>query len=563
MAELEIVGGPGAGQTFQLERMTTVGRGEEVDLRVDDASVSRRHARFVRNKDGQYVLFDLESHNGTLVNRDRITACLLHDGDEIRMGRTVMIFHAHPVSAAAAQAQDTQLEMTGEESTTVVNTIAVDSLGALAAPAAPPGQAPPAQMAGAYRSLQMVFDMFRSIGVGGKEDELLETVLDTLFRVFPDTERGFVILRNPDTGALRPAATRVAGAEADNRLHLSNTILQYVLDRKQAVLSTDAMSDGRFGSSATIMGLGLRSVMCAPLKHEDEILGFISLDTRKVTPSYNADALALLAGIANFASLAIANARLHRQLVERERVEQDLRNARRIQHSFLPQESPELSGYEFAEWYNAAQQVGGDFYDFIHLPDGSLAITIGDVSGKGITAALLMAKLTGHIRFLAASGASPGELLGSLNRTFSGPGADIFVTVLYVVLDWRRHSLLIANAGHHAPLIRRADGSVAEARCQGGFPVGVLEETAFPETELSLEPGDCVCLFTDGIVEAMDEHQEPYGAERLRRSLAAAPPGAHAVLERIQQSVWQHIGPAAQSDDLTLLCIGRTGREGA
>jgi len=557
MAEVEIIAGPAAGQVFAITKTTTIGRGEDVDLQLNDESVSRQHARLVKDKQGHYILFDLESHNGTLVNRERVNTCLLREGDEIRVGRTVMIFHADNTSVAAQTAQKTRFDLVGEESTTVVNTIAVDALGAGPPPT---GAGAFADARTAYRSLHEVCEMFRSIGVGGREDELLETVLATLFRVFPDTDRGFIVLRNPQTGALTPAATRGVGGPVDNRLELSQTIIQYVLDRKQAVLSTDAMTDGRFGRSDTIMGLGLRSVMCAPLRTSDTVLGFISLDTQKVSPSYNKDALTLLAGIANFASLAIANARLHKELVDRERVAQDLRNARRIQHSFLPQEPPRVRGYEFAAWYNAAQDVGGDFYDFINLPDGNLGITIGDVSGKGITAALLMAKLTGNIRFLAATGASPAELLARLNKSLADSEADVFVTLLFVALDRENHRLVVANAGHHAPLIRRGDRSVAQAECEAGFPVGVLDETPFPETEIRLEPADRVCLYTDGIVEAMNRDNETYGEQRLVRTLSEAPDGPSEILERIQQSLWQHTALAPQSDDLTLVCFGPTGQ---
>ena len=555
MAELEMIAGPAAGQVFTLPDITTIGRGEDVDIRLDDPAVSRQHARVIRSEKGDYVAFDLQSHNGTIVNRQRIKTCLLRDGDEIRVGRAVMVFRARSPSRAAVQAGLTQFDLRTDESTTIVNTIALDSLvagGVLAR------QVTPQQAAATYQGLHLVCDMFRSIGVGGREDQLLEKVLDTLFRVFPDTDRGFIILRDPKTGALTPAATRTVGPARDNKLTLSQTIIQYVLEQKQAVLSADAMSDGRFGRSETIVGLGLRSVMCAPLKNEDNVLGFISLDTQKVSPSYNKDALTLLAGIANFASLAIANARLQNELVTQERVEQDLRNARRIQHSFLPQQSPSVTGYEFAEWYNAAHEVGGDFYDFIELPDGKLGITIGDVSGKGISAALLMAKLTGNIRVLAATGAPPEELLRRLNASFASSQSDIFVTLLYAVLDYDRHLLAIANAGHYAPLVRRADCTVVEACCEGGYPLGILEDTEFPRAEFRIEAQDGVCMFTDGIVEAMNEQMEPYGNQKLERTLSEAPASPRAILERVQQSVWEHTGSAEQSDDLTLLCFGPT-----
>ncbi len=167
-----------------------------------------------------------------------------------------------------------------------------------------------------------------------------------------------------------------------------------------------------------------------------------------------------------------------------------------------------------------------------------------------------MAKLTGNIRVLAAAGTPPVELMRRLNATFASSEADIFVTLLYAVLDHDRHTLTIANAGHYAPMVRRRDRTVIEACCESGYPLGILDEATFSQTEFRLEPQDRVCAFTDGIVEAMNEQMQPYGFEKLVRTLSEAPSSPHAILERIQQSIWEHTGSAEQSDDLTLVCFG-------
>jgi serine phosphatase RsbU (regulator of sigma subunit) len=354
-----------------------------------------------------------------------------------------------------------------------------------------------------------------------------------------------------------PRAVKTASGAASNRLAISESILQYVLEKKQAVLSTDAMQDGRFKSSQSIVELEMRSVMCAPLIHEDNVLGFVSLDTRKVSRNYNEDGLALLAGIANQASLAIANARMHSQLVSRERLEQDLRNAARIQHSFLPQQPPAVPGYEFADWYNTAHEVGGDFYDFIHLPDGKWAVVVGDVSGKGITAALMMAKMTAQIRLHAAAGIGPGALLTELNKSMMTAEPDLFVTLLVMVLDKDKHTLLVSNAGHLPPMLKLPDGSVIAADCDNALPIGVTDDTTFPETLLTVAEHDRICAFTDGVTEAMNEKGELYGFDRFKEALGKAPASPKEIVEALQKSVWGHIGSARQSDDLSLVCFGR------
>ena len=218
-----------------------------------------------------------------------------------------------------------------------------------------------------------------------------------------------------------------------------------------------------------------------------------------------------------------------------------------------------MQGYEFADWYCSAQEVGGDFYDFVLLPDEKLGIAVGDVSGKGITAALMMAKMTGHVRFHAAAGLPVGEVLSEINRAIAASETEIFVTLLFLILDWKRHHLTMANAGHLPPVIRHASGTVETAECASGFPIGVTLDAEFPQTELEIRPEDRLCIFTDGIIEAMNEKQETYGSQKLEEVLRDCPLAPEAIVERIQQSVWQHMGAAKQSDDLTLVCFGPSG----
>ena len=217
---------------------------------------------------------------------------------------------------------------------------------------------------------------------------------------------------------------------------------------------------------------------------------------------------------------------------------------------------PDVKGYDFSDWYTSAHEVGGDFYDFVRLPDGRLGIVVGDVSGKGITAALMMAKMTGHVRVNAAAGLPPGELLGALNKAISASATEVFVTVLFMVLDPERHTLQIGNAGHLPPLIRRADGTVESADRTSGFPIGITDEAEFPECSLRIEPQDRVCVFTDGLTEAMNEDKEVYGEDRFKEALRDAPLAPAAIVESIQKSVREYTGDAEQSDDLTLVCFG-------
>ncbi len=567
MAHLVISKGEGVGTHVPLQKVTCVGRGLDMDVRVDDLTVSKRHARVLSDDRGDYILEDLASSNGTFLNGVQVTTKKLKNGDEIRIGNNAFIFFKddEPGSKEAAASADRTVLDIGEDesSSSVVSAVDVgyDTTGAIVG-----ADTTLEQLTSVNYRLQTLLEIFQSIGAALDEDELLQRILEKLFEVFPETGRGFIILRDPDTGQLTPRAVKKAKpspADEEERLQISGTIIEYVLEQKRAVLSTNAMEDERFPTSQSILDFEMRSVMCAPLMYEDEVLGFILLDTQRIASNYDEDGLNLLAGIANQAALNIANARLHGQLLKRERLEQDLRNARRIQNSFLPTEPPHIEGYEFVDWYGTALEVGGDFYDFIELPDGQVVVVVGDVSGKGITAALMMAQMASNVRFFSGVRAEPAGLLGKLNDVALSSATDMFVTVLVMFVDCRSHTVRLSNAGHCYPLLRKAHGEVHRVEGANGFPVGITHEAEFPEMTLTLEPGEMLCAFSDGIIEAMDEEGKLFGYKRLTQTLQETPSGSPGEAVRtIQRAMRDHTGAAAQSDDLTLVCFGRTDGSG-
>ncbi len=557
MAHLVIKKGPLAGQTVHLAKVTTIGRGLDMDLRLDDLTVSKRHARIIRDDRGAYILEDLASSNGTFLNGVEVTTKHLNSGDEVRIGSTLFAFHQDEGETSFVVFEEPK-PLTMEEdgaSSSVVSRLDMRAESTRA----PGADTTIEELANTNYRLRLLLDIAQSIGGALDEDELLNKIVDKLFEVFPETQRGFIILRDPDTGRLTPRAQRIDSPVADSeRLQISETILDFVLDEKQAILSNDLAGDERLPTSQSMLDLEMRSVMCAPLLYEDEVLGFIQLDTSRVARNYDEEGLKLLAGIASQAALTIANARLHQELIKRERLEQDLRNARRIQTSFLPKEPPRLQEYAFADYYGTALEVGGDFYDFLEFDDGRMLIVVGDVSGKGITAALMMAKMASNVRFFAGSRPDPSELLRRLNAAALSSETDMFVTVLVMYLDPPTGTVSMCNAGHCYPLRRGGDGTVERIEAANGFPVGITEQAEFPETTFQMEKGDVVCLFTDGVIEAMDEAGKQFGYRRLSQALQAASPSPQGAVEAIQKGIREHAGNAPQSDDLTLVCFGRS-----
>jgi serine phosphatase RsbU (regulator of sigma subunit) len=270
--------------------------------------------------------------------------------------------------------------------------------------------------------------------------------------------------------------------------------------------------------------------------------------------------------VANIASIALECARLHEDLLARERLRRDVELARQVQLSFLPQREPQLPGYEFFAYYEPAQEVGGDYYGFIPLPPEQqrLAIMLGDVAGKGVPAALLMAKLSSDARFSLLSQANPAAAITVLNDLLYEHTShmDRFVTLAATVLDASLHTLTVVNAGHPAPLIyRSATHQVEEATSEDaiGLPLGVTAGFTYRALEFPLQPGDCVLLYSDGLTDQMDKQNNQIQQKAIRTALQEGIRSPQMLGERIVKNLKQHASGRGQQDDITLVCFGRTG----
>ena len=252
------------------------------------------------------------------------------------------------------------------------------------------------------------------------------------------------------------------------------------------------------------------------------------------------------------AARAVELARLHE-------VKRDLDAATAIQHSFLPAERPRMPGLKFFDHYAAAQQVGGDYYDYIVLPGGRLAVALGDVAGKGVAAALLMARLSAAARFCLATEPKLSVAVQQLNRTLMRAcGDDRFITFVVGVIDVQSFSSTWVNAGHMPPLLRTAHGVAELGNAQVGIPLGIFDRP-YEETRLQLLPGDAVMMYTDGVSEAHNPRGDLYGVERLRAIVAKKTGDAEALGPPVLMDVRQFSAGRPPGDDLTMVCVSRDG----
>jgi serine phosphatase RsbU (regulator of sigma subunit) len=270
--------------------------------------------------------------------------------------------------------------------------------------------------------------------------------------------------------------------------------------------------------------------------------------------------LDVLASIATQASIAVDNAQLHEQALRQNALNRDLEIAHKVQRGLLPAQPPNVPGYHFFDFYEPANQVGGDYYDYIELSGGRIAIVLGDVSGKGVSAAMLMAKLSGEVRFCLASERTPADAMNRMNVMFCRSGwDDRFVTFVMAVLNPLQHEVTIVNAGHMPPLLRRSTGGVESVGGpESGVPIGIDCDYKYSQFTRSLAPGDFLTMFTDGISEAMNPAGELYGLARLRTEVNAQTSNVADLGRHILADVRRHVSGRAQSDDMCLACFGRS-----
>jgi serine phosphatase RsbU (regulator of sigma subunit) len=391
---------------------------------------------------------------------------------------------------------------------------------------------------------------------------LLPQILDHLMRLFPRADRGFVLLSEQPGSLPVVRAFKARRAEHESNDRVSSCILRRCVERVEAFRANNPREE--FASSDSVVGSSVQSLLCAPLWAQDgRALGAIQLDSSALGSQFTEADLRLLLGVAGQASVAIVGVRLHREALARRERERDLAVARDIQLALLPRSLPVVPGYAFHTHYHAAQEVGGDYYDFVPLPAGRLAVLVGDVAGKGIPAALVMARFSAEARVCLETEPDLGAAVSRLNdQMVRADLAERFVTLAAVVLDPAAHTLTVASAGHPLPLVYRAAGGPVEEVApltSSGPPLGCFPRQTYEARDVRMGPGDGLVLFSDGVTEAMNAGGQMLGPSGVRAALGGRGQTAQTAGERLLRAVQDHAAGCEQSDDIVLVCVGRLG----
>jgi serine phosphatase RsbU (regulator of sigma subunit) len=564
-AVLKQVTGRHAGQIIALKPdRVVIGRSpEHCQVVLDSNLVSRRHAEIYRKGD-EYYLADLNSRNLTRVNNTNVIPGIDHKlspGDRINICDDEFLFYPWLLEdARCMESGDTMAVTEGEcQDSAEFHTLDASRSNATVSMIKPEVK------------LRAILEITRNLSTELKIDTVAPKILDSLMELFPQAERLFLFLVDPETKRLVRKAFKYRHAKksifstaipADELpMSISRTIVNHVLDQKMAVLSQDAGADQNLPTSASIADLKIRSIMCVPLLTPDrEALGILQLDASD-RKQFQQEDLDVLAAVASQAAIAIQNAQMHESLLERERANRDLKLAEQVQKRFLPQSVPAIAGFEFFAHYDPAYEVGGDYYDFVPLPNIRLAVAVGDVSGRGISSALVMTYCSLTTRSCILSENAPAEAANELNRRLWSAGIEEkFATLILGVLDIPKRILSLISAGHVPVLIRRASGKVDEIGEEiAGWPLGIIPESDYKQTEVNVNPGDVVAIFSDGVTDARNLREELYESRnnrRLLRKLAETQGGPEAVGYAIMQDIREFSSGHEQVDDITLVCFG-------
>ncbi len=412
-----------------------------------------------------------------------------------------------------------------------------------------------------YRELHLLYRLSERLIASPKPEIIGQMALNEVCSASQST-RGLVILTNPGEGTHEIIATCGCDCSLKPEAFSKDKLVGKVIFSGIAELSNHQPAREYLENTEeeTV------SLMCAPLKTEERVIGLFIVITTP-TRSFTAGDLKLLNAIAMQTAPAIEIAHLHQLELEKAWMERDLQMAQKVQSGLLPSQMPVLPGWQLAAFWQPAHVVSGDLYDFIHLPDGKLCLVVADVTDKGMPAALLMANARSTLRGVAASAGrsgwdSPARLLAQVNDVLSEEiPMDMFVTCLLVVLDPKTGHVRYANAGHNPPYLCNAQGS-QELRATG-IPLGLFPDLEYEEKEIYLQSGDSLLMYSDGLVEAHDPQRVMFGFPRLHQILATLPEASRldpqALLQFLMERLTEFTGPGwDQEDDITMVAVRRS-----
>jgi sigma-B regulation protein RsbU (phosphoserine phosphatase) len=408
----------------------------------------------------------------------------------------------------------------------------------------------------AVEELSFLNDLARAIGASTNLQEIMQTIIRRSLQAV-HAEQGVITLVGAQAGDPTKTLVRDMVTSSEHQPFRPNqSLLGWMYRYKTTLLLNDPRQDERF--RGVNWDASVVSLLCAPLIVKSELKGMITVYNKKNAEGFSEEDLRFLAIIAAQSAQVIENARLYEEEQALLRMQEQVRLAAMIQLELLPQTAPQIPGYDIAGKSIPAQSVGGDYFDFIPMDGARLAVCLGDVSGKGLPASLLMANLQATIRGQTLPNASASECLRRSNTLlFQSTDDEKFATVFYAILDPAQHRLLYSNAGHNDPFLFSTRRSAPLRLTTGGLVLGILPNFSFQEETIALERGDVLLIYSDGITEAVNAADEDFGEDRLIKLVQHSPLPAGELIEKIVAAIKAFSGNVPQRDDVTLVVVKR------
>ena len=547
---------------FPLGRLRiTLGRSARNDLCIPDPFASRVHAE-VRREGEEYFLQDLGSANGTLYNGGTVEGTVpLTPGGRIQIGETEIVFDdgSYHSSMGATMITDNSSTSLPEATIALASGDRTTSglLEAIEGARTKPEQSMAARVTREGDLLALISKVGITLLASSTLDETLEQIVSLVFEAVP-ADRCLLMMRDGENEDMRVAVARLRDRVGEvGEIRVSRNVMDEVVKRGNSVLTSDAQHDPRFASGTMVLQ-GVRSVLAVPLGVADNVFGIIYADSPIAEGRFTEDHLKVLTTLASVAAIRVENARLVEARLQQERLERELQLASEIQQRFQPAAPPQLPGYELQGISFPCYEIGGDYYDFIRRADGRLVIALGDVSGKGTAAALLMSSLHAAIHAQTGSHETLVDTISAVNRYLADNiPPNRFVTLFFAELDPESGSLSFLNAGHNPPLIVHAAGTV-EQLSSGGLPLGIKRDAEYREGRTHLQHGDVLVIYSDGVTEAASPSGEEFGPTRLyevvSRNVDASAAG---IRDRIESALTKFSQGTQAADDITLVIVKR------
>ncbi len=539
VTELEILSPDGRSRTIQLasERFV-VGRAPSVDLSYpDDNGLSRQHFCFEKDSaTGEWFAADLGSKNGTTLNGARLAErTRLQPGDRLTAGHLILTCGDGTAKPLNPVVVFDPLEASATAGATIISNVRGDSAAATAALAA--------------NHISALIRAGNELAGNRPLAELFPFILDLAIKAVA-ADRG--VLLTVDNGELTIRAHRGEG------FRISSAVRDRVLNTGASVLVRDTAFDDALRERRSIVEQHIRTLMAVPLQTADQIIGIIYLDSPSLMREFTRDDLNLLTVMANVAAIRIEHTRFAEIERARQLLARDLEQAAEIQRGFLPAGPPAVQGLDVAGHNAPCRTVGGDYYDFFPYENNHLAMVLGDVSGKGMPASLLMMGLQARVQVLIEEPKDLADVMTRLNRiTSANCPPNRFITLFFCILNAETGELTFCNAGHNPPLIVRADGS--HVQLKGGGPVvGILPFIEYKQFQANLDVGDTLVIYSDGVTEATNPAGDEFDIDGLAAVVAAhrSEPAAN-IINEVNAALKVYTADAPPADDVTLIVARR------